>query len=110
MSLSCNVCTTCRVIVCVYSIFVIFTGVSCVQYVYDIHRVLCVDYVYNICRGFVKYSRATNQYRLTEDRLNDWGEVYNHKGVMEGLRKQAARYTASMWSLWLKQNKCRHFY
>ena len=44
------------------------------------------------CRGFVKYSRATNQYRKAEERLNDWNEVYNHKGVMEGLRVQAARF------------------
>ena len=45
-----------------------------------------------IGRGFVKYKRATNQYRPPEQRLQDWGEVYNHKGVMDGLRTQAARY------------------
>ena len=39
----------------------------------------------------MKYRRATNQYRSPQDRLKDWGEVYNHKGVMKGLRKQAAR-------------------
>ena len=42
-------------------------------------------------KGFVKYKRATNQYRAPKERLEDWGEVYNHKGVMQGLRKQAAR-------------------
>ena len=40
----------------------------------------------------MKYSRATNQYRKAEERLNDWNEVYNHRGVMEGLRVQAARF------------------
>ena len=40
----------------------------------------------------MKYSRATNQYRKAEERLSDWNEVYNHKGVMEGLRVQAARF------------------
>ena len=44
-----------------------------------------------LIRGFVKYARATNQYRPPERRLEDWGEVYNHAGVMAGLRKQAAR-------------------
>lgn len=43
-------------------------------------------------RGFVKYKRARNQYRDPAERLGDWGEVYNHKGVMDGLRTQAARY------------------
>ncbi len=42
-------------------------------------------------RGFVKYKRATNQYRGADERLKDWNEVYNHKGVMEGLQTQAAR-------------------
>ncbi|ELT96170.1 hypothetical protein CAPTEDRAFT_177943 [Capitella teleta] len=41
--------------------------------------------------GFIKYDRATNQYRAAEERLNDWNEVYNHKGIMKGLRTQAAR-------------------
>jgi len=42
-------------------------------------------------RGFVKYKRATNQYRAATSRQKDWGEIYNHGGVMEGLRMQAAR-------------------
>ena len=27
-------------------------------------------------------------------RLNDWNEVYNHKGIMKGITKQAARYVS----------------
>ncbi|KAI0227557.1 Glutamate synthase [NADH], amyloplastic [Lamellibrachia satsuma] len=42
-------------------------------------------------RGFVKYRRATNQYRPVAARLQDWEEVYNHKGIMKGITKQAAR-------------------
>ncbi|XP_064627288.1 uncharacterized protein LOC135487499 [Lineus longissimus] len=42
-------------------------------------------------RGFVKYRRSTNQYRAPKERLNDWGEIYNHEGVKKGLKKQAAR-------------------
>ncbi|XP_025097686.1 putative glutamate synthase [NADPH] isoform X1 [Pomacea canaliculata] len=42
-------------------------------------------------RGFVKYKRATYQYRNAKERENDWGEIYNHKIVREGLRVQAAR-------------------
>ena len=39
----------------------------------------------------MKYKRATNQYRSASARLEDWNEIYNHSGVMAGLRKQAAR-------------------
>ena len=39
----------------------------------------------------MKYDRATYQYRNAADRQKDWGEIYNHKGVMAGLKKQAAR-------------------
>lgn len=42
-------------------------------------------------RGFVKYKRATYQYRNAKDRQKDWDEIYNHKSVVEGLRMQAAR-------------------
>ncbi|KAK7108161.1 hypothetical protein V1264_015947 [Littorina saxatilis] len=42
-------------------------------------------------RGFVKYKRATYQYRGAEERQKDWDEIYNHKTVTEGLRMQAAR-------------------
>ncbi|WAR06760.1 GLT1-like protein [Mya arenaria] len=42
-------------------------------------------------RGFVKYKRATNQYRDPAVRQKDWKEIYNHRAVMEGLRTQAAR-------------------
>jgi hypothetical protein len=42
-------------------------------------------------RGFVKYRRAKNQYRPPKERINDWGEIYNHDGVKKGLKKQAAR-------------------
>ncbi|XP_029649401.1 glutamate synthase [NADH], amyloplastic [Octopus sinensis] len=46
---------------------------------------------YDKLRGFVKYKRATNQYRETSDRLEDWGEIYNHGKVKENLQMQAAR-------------------
>jgi glutamate synthase (NADPH/NADH) len=42
-------------------------------------------------KGFVKYKRAANQYRVAEQRIADWKEIYNHTGVMQGLRRQAAR-------------------
>ena len=42
-------------------------------------------------RGFMKYKRATYQYRKTSQRQHDWDEIYNHKEVMDGLRVQAAR-------------------
>ncbi|KAL8570900.1 hypothetical protein ACOMHN_023573 [Nucella lapillus] len=42
-------------------------------------------------RGFVKYKRATYQYRNAKDRQKDWDEIYNHKPVIEGLRMQASR-------------------
>ena len=42
-------------------------------------------------RGFVKYKRAKYQYRDAKTRQKDWGEIYNHKEVMDGLQKQAAR-------------------
>ncbi|XP_005109373.2 putative glutamate synthase [NADPH] [Aplysia californica] len=42
-------------------------------------------------RGFVKYKRATYQYRDAGERQKDWKEIYNHKKVKEGLRSQAAR-------------------
>jgi hypothetical protein len=42
-------------------------------------------------RGFVKYKRAKNQYRPAEERVSDWDEIYNHKGVMKGIQVQAAR-------------------
>ncbi|XP_053987028.1 uncharacterized protein LOC128880703 isoform X1 [Hylaeus volcanicus] len=42
-------------------------------------------------RGFMKYKRQTSVYRPTENRVNDWDEIYNFKGVRKGLRVQAAR-------------------
>ncbi|ESO94104.1 hypothetical protein LOTGIDRAFT_239527 [Lottia gigantea] len=42
-------------------------------------------------RGFVKYNRATYQYRDPDSRQKDWNEIFNHKQVKEGLRMQAAR-------------------
>lgn len=42
-------------------------------------------------RGFKLYSRTQKAYRETSKRLEDWDEIYNHKGVRAGLKKQAAR-------------------
>ncbi|XP_013383645.1 glutamate synthase [NADH], amyloplastic-like isoform X2 [Lingula anatina] len=42
-------------------------------------------------RGFVKYKRATYQYRQPAERMKDWNEIYNHKQVQNGLKEQAAR-------------------
>uniref|UniRef100_A0A2C9JI59 glutamate synthase (NADH) n=1 Tax=Biomphalaria glabrata TaxID=6526 RepID=A0A2C9JI59_BIOGL len=50
-----------------------------------------MDMVLDKAKGFVKYKRATYQYRNAAERQKDWKEIYNHKQVMEGLRVQAAR-------------------
>lgn len=42
-------------------------------------------------KGFVKYKRAKNQYRLPEERLTDWDEIYNHTGIQKYIQVQAAR-------------------
>lgn len=42
-------------------------------------------------RGFVKYNRATYQYRDVKSRQKDWKEIYNHGVVKDGLQQQAAR-------------------
>ncbi|CAH1799875.1 unnamed protein product [Owenia fusiformis] len=42
-------------------------------------------------RGFIKYERGTGQYRDAKKRMDDWGEIYNHKGVKKNLKTQAAR-------------------
>ena len=39
----------------------------------------------------MKYPRATYQYRDPKERQQDWKEIYNHRAVRQGLRKQAAR-------------------
>ena len=39
----------------------------------------------------MKYARATIQYREPGDRLEDWGEIYNHKPIKKGIKRQAAR-------------------
>lgn len=50
-----------------------------------------LDAVLDKTRGFVKYKRATCQYRDGSERQKDWKEIFNHKKVKEGLRVQAAR-------------------
>ncbi|KAK6187782.1 hypothetical protein SNE40_005732 [Patella caerulea] len=50
-----------------------------------------IDKVLDKTRGFVKYNRATYQYRDPAKRQQDWNEIFNHKQVKEGLRMQAAR-------------------
>lgn len=42
-------------------------------------------------RGFMKYDRASYQYRDVKTRQKDWKEIYNHKVVKDGLKVQAAR-------------------
>lgn len=42
-------------------------------------------------RGFMKYKRETDYYRPAIKRIQDWGEIYNHKGVRKNLQVQAAR-------------------
>ena len=39
----------------------------------------------------MKYDRSKNQYRDVKTRSKDWKEIYNHTGVKEGLKTQAAR-------------------
>lgn len=50
-----------------------------------------LEKTYDKLRGFVKYKRADVQYRETAERLQDWGEIFNHDKVKDGLQKQAAR-------------------
>uniref|UniRef100_A0A0B7B9R4 glutamate synthase (NADH) n=1 Tax=Arion vulgaris TaxID=1028688 RepID=A0A0B7B9R4_9EUPU len=50
-----------------------------------------LDAVLDKTRGFVKYKRATYQYRDAAERQKDWKEIFNHKQVKDGLRVQAAR-------------------
>jgi hypothetical protein len=54
-------------------------------------RQLAINVFMVTFRGFVKYKRAKNQYRSPEERINDWDEIYNHKGVKKGIQVQAAR-------------------
>ncbi|XP_035214199.1 putative glutamate synthase [NADPH] [Stegodyphus dumicola] len=42
-------------------------------------------------RGFMKYQRMTNPYREPSERLHDWNEIYNFKGVRKTIKVQAAR-------------------
>ncbi|XP_078001454.1 uncharacterized protein LOC144453955 [Glandiceps talaboti] len=42
-------------------------------------------------KGFMKYTRNKNQYRNIENRVKDWNEIYNHKGVRSEIKTQAAR-------------------
>jgi glutamate synthase (NADPH/NADH) len=46
---------------------------------------------YDKLKGFAKYERSSAQYRKVEERLSDWGEIFNHREVKKGLKKQAAR-------------------
>jgi glutamate synthase (NADPH/NADH) len=46
---------------------------------------------YDKVGGFHKYERGTNQYRKAEQRINDWGEIFDHAEVKKHLKKQAAR-------------------
>lgn len=42
-------------------------------------------------RGFMKYKRVTTPYRNSEERLHDWNEIYDFKGVRKTIKVQAAR-------------------
>ncbi|XP_076371707.1 uncharacterized protein LOC143257208 isoform X2 [Tachypleus tridentatus] len=42
-------------------------------------------------KGFMKYQRETSFYRSPSERMKDWNEIYNHKGVRKTLQVQAAR-------------------
>ncbi|XP_043207721.1 glutamate synthase [NADH]-like isoform X1 [Amphibalanus amphitrite] len=42
-------------------------------------------------RGFLQYDREKIMYRSAAERMKDWNEIYNHKLVKKGLRRQAAR-------------------
>jgi glutamate synthase (NADPH/NADH) len=42
-------------------------------------------------RGFMKYKRQKIFYRPAENRMKDWGEVYDFKEIRSGLTVQAAR-------------------
>lgn len=42
-------------------------------------------------RGFMKYQRQTKPYRSASERLHDWNEIYDFKGVRKTIKPQAAR-------------------
>jgi hypothetical protein len=80
------------------SVYVSWRILSCRQgdeipciFVVEVNAVIFICLL-PLFRGFVKYKRAKNQYRPVEDRLQDWDEIFNHKGVMKGIQVQAARY------------------
>ena len=39
----------------------------------------------------MQYDREKVMYRSAAERMKDWNEIYNHKLVKKGLRRQAAR-------------------
>ncbi|CAH8601151.1 unnamed protein product [Dicrocoelium dendriticum] len=42
-------------------------------------------------RGFVRYARSTVLYRPIDERMNDWEELFAHREIRSGLKRQAAR-------------------
>jgi glutamate synthase (NADPH/NADH) len=46
---------------------------------------------YDKVKGFYKYQRSTNQYRKVDERIKDWGEIFNHQEVKKHLKQQASR-------------------
>ncbi|XP_035213365.1 putative glutamate synthase [NADPH] isoform X2 [Stegodyphus dumicola] len=42
-------------------------------------------------RGFIKYKRISSYYRAPEERIKDFGEIYDHATVRKSLKVQAAR-------------------
>lgn len=46
----------------------------------------------HIFRGFIKYKREKLNYRLPEERINDYDEIYDHHSVSKTLKVQTARY------------------
>ncbi len=61
----------------------------CIGIILLMVQIMIVCIVYS--RGFALYKRYKKQYREAKTRMNDWGEIYNHKAVRRNLRTQAAR-------------------
>ncbi|GFT93521.1 putative glutamate synthase, partial [Nephila pilipes] len=61
------------------------------QKIQDIEDILIKDGFVDKTKGFIKYKREKLNYRLPEERILDYNEIYDHKSVFKTLKVQAAR-------------------
>ncbi|GFU18538.1 glutamate synthase 2, chloroplastic, partial [Nephila pilipes] len=60
------------------------------QKIQDIEDILIKDGFVDKTKGFIKYKREKLNYRLPEERILDYNEIYDHKSVFKTLKVQAA--------------------